>query len=118
MLDCSILAKTILVNTDPNEFPGLLMVLNGKSTSAGGYPYGASGYLGGYPMGGYGAVGYGGTPIVSPKSPLWNSSVMVGSRRSPMPFRGPAMYPGYLNGGFVGMPGSVTREGERKRGHT
>ncbi|XP_026381489.1 uncharacterized protein LOC113276120 isoform X3 [Papaver somniferum] len=109
MLDCSILAKTILVNTEPNEFPGLLMVLNGKSTSARGYPYGASGYLGGYPMGGYGAVGYGGTPIVSPRSPLWNSSAMVGSRRSPMPFGGPAMYPGYLNGGFVGMPGAGYR---------
>ncbi|RZC44434.1 hypothetical protein C5167_037378 [Papaver somniferum] len=77
--------------------------------SAGGYPYGASGYLGGYPMGGYGAVGYGGTPIVSPRSPLWNSSAMVGSRRSPMPFGGPAMYPGYLNGGFVGMPGAGYR---------
>ncbi|OVA09425.1 RNA recognition motif domain [Macleaya cordata] len=78
--------------------------LSGYAT-AGAYPYGAGGYTGGYPMGSYGA--YGMAPIVASRSP-WNGSTMVSSRRSPVPYAGAAIYPGYMNG-VVGMAGGGYR---------
>ncbi|KAL5706658.1 hypothetical protein ACHQM5_024799 [Ranunculus cassubicifolius] len=63
-----------------------------------GYPYV------GYPIGGYGGIGFGPASMAPPPRGPWNSVGMVGVRRSPVPFGSPLMYPGYMNGGFVGLP--------------
>ncbi|KAF8406176.1 hypothetical protein HHK36_008256 [Tetracentron sinense] len=79
-------------------FPGYAPPLSGYGT-AGNYPYGPSAYGGGYPFAGF---GYGANPIGVPRSP-WNGPGMVGARRSPVPYGHAAIYPGYMNGGVMGM---------------